>query len=149
MTGDDSQLRGGRHGADWMVVTAADEPLPSHPIDVSLELASALLRVGAYAIFAGFANRYDCGTALLTGVLTGDLIASAVRGVWRWQDGFVPALSELLVLGAIWLCVRSELVWPDCPAQRAILGLAAFGVLVSRLGHTALTRLGPSEHGLT
>lgn len=149
MAGDDSRLRAGRHGADASIVTAADDPLPSQPIDVALELASALLRVGIYAVFAGFVNRYDCGAALLTGVLTGDLIASAARWLWRWRDGLLPATSELLVLGAFWLWARSELVWPACPAQRAILGLAAFGVLVSRLGHTALTRLGPSEHGLT
>ena len=72
--------------AHWMTEGRPDDPLPSQPIDVALELASALLRVGIYAVFAGFVNRYDCGAALLTGVLTGDLIASAARWLWRWSS---------------------------------------------------------------
>lgn len=116
-------------------------------IDTALQVTALLLRAGAYALVGGLADHYDCGHAILTGVLTGDLAASLAALVWQRRDHAVQTIAELTMLGVIYLFVRGDLVWPVEPAMRAILGLAAFGVFVSRTGGAMLTDLGPRERG--
>jgi hypothetical protein len=55
--------------------------------------------------------------------------------------------AEFAVLGLIWLWVRGELIWPSDHAQRAIIGLVAFGVFASRCGGSLMTRIGTNENG--
>jgi hypothetical protein len=122
----------------------ADDAAPV--IEHAVDLAALVLRALAYAGFAAFASRYDCGQAILTGVFAGDAAASVVATAWAARDRR-QALGELAVLGLVFLWVRAGLVWPDDQAQRAILGLAAFGVFVGRAGTTVLSHLGPRENG--
>lgn len=143
---DDSGLHPLRHAADGAAVTAAD-PIPTLRLETGLYAAGVVLRGAAYALLATFASRYDCGQALLGGLLVGDLAAAALALAWRNLDAWRLALAEFAVLALVFCWVRTQLVWPDDPAQRAILGLAAFGVFAGRAGSTAWTRLGPSENG--
>ena len=128
-------------------VTALEPTQPSHAATVLAHGVGLLVRLAAYGAAAAFLAGYDCGQALLAGVLAGDLLASLARVGWTWHDGPAQALAELAVLAAIWLWVRDQLLWPDDPAQRALVGLAAFGVLVTRSGGEALVRLGPAHDG--
>jgi hypothetical protein len=127
-------------------VTADDTA--AHPwLDGVVDIAAVAVRALAYAGLAAFASNYDCGQALLAGLLAGDLAASLLATAWPGDGDRRQVAFELAVLGAAFLWVRHELVWPDDLAMRAILGLAAFGVFVGRAGSTLLTRLGPSENG--
>ena len=116
-------------------------------IDHALDVTALLVRALAYVGIAAFASRYDCGQALLTGLIAGDLAASLLATVWPGAHDRRQVLVELAVLGVVFLWVRPGLMWPDDLSFRAILGLAAFGVFVGRAGGTLLTRLGPSENG--
>ncbi len=115
-------------------------------VDTAIHLTALLVRAGVYGCVGAFAGRYDCGHAVLTGLLAGDLAASLV-GLALHPRQFAQLLAELALLGLICLWVRADLVWPTLPAHRAIAGLAAFGVFASRAGGSVLTRLGPSENG--
>lgn len=129
-------------------MTAAT-PFSTPHLDAGLRLCGVLLRAAAYALLASFASHYDCGRVLLLGLLVGDLAASVVTLAWRWVEERRQAVAEFAALLLVLLWVRQDLVWPQDPAERAILGLAAFGVFVGRAGGTALTRLGPSENGFS
>jgi hypothetical protein len=129
-------------------VTALEPAYPPHAATALAHGVGLLVRFAAYGAAASFLAGYDCGQALLAGILAGDLLASVVRVAWTWRDGPAQALAELAVLLVIWLWVRHQLVWPDDPAQRALVGLAAFGVLVTRSGGEALVRLGPAHDGM-
>lgn len=110
-----------------------------------LHLAGVLARASAYAALAALVARYDCGRAILLGLVVGDLAASALAACWRWIDERTQALVELAVLGAAFLWIRHGVAWPVDLAERAILGLSAFGLFAGRTGGTALVRLGPSD----
>lgn len=122
-------------------------PLPLPTIADGLHVGGVLLRGAAYALLATFASRYDCGQALLGGVVAGDLAAALLTAGFRWSTDRRQVLVELAVLAAAFLWVRGWLVWPEDPAQRALFGLAAFGVFVARAGGTALTRIGADHDG--
>jgi hypothetical protein len=112
---------------------------------VGVQLAAVVLRGIAYAVLASFASRYDCGRALLLGLVAGELAASALALAWRWAEERGQALAEVVVLALAFAWARSERVGPVELEQRAILGLCAFGTFAARIGGTALLRLGPSE----
>lgn len=116
-------------------------------VDTAVQVTALLLRAGAYALVGGLADQYDCGHAILTGVLTGDLAASVAGLVWQRRGHAAQTVAELVLLGIVYLAVRGDLAWPAEPALRAILGLAAFGVFVTRTGGAMLTDLGPSKSG--
>ena len=122
-------------------------PLPTPHLETGLQLGGLLLRAGAYAVLASFASRFDFGQALLLGLLVGAVAASVLTMAWRLTTERTAVIGEVVVLALVLLWVRSELSWPDDPAQRAILGLAALGVLAGRVGGSALTRFGPSDDG--
>ncbi len=122
-------------------------PLPLPTIAGGLHVGGVLLRGAVYALLATFASRYDCGQALLGGVVAGDLAASVLAAVWNWSSDRRAALVELAILAVAFLWVRAWLVWPEDPADRALFGLAAFGVFVARAGGTALTRIGSDHDG--
>lgn len=115
-------------------------------VDTAIHVAGLLVRGAAYAIVGSMASSYSCGQAILTGLLLGDLSASVLRVCWQAHDNLAQPAAELALLGLIYLWARSELVWPDDQATRAIIGLAALGVFAARAGGSVLTRLGPSEH---
>lgn len=123
-----------------------DEPFGFDAVEAAIQLGGLLLRGVVYGTFAAFADGYDCGRALLTGVFAGDLAATVLAAVWQGRDCLLRLAGELLVLALVFAWVRGSLVWPDDLSQRAILGLAGFGAFVGRTGGHALTRLGPSEH---
>ncbi len=114
-------------------------------IDTAFHFGGLLIRCVGYLFVYAIAGRYDCGTAILTGVLLGDLAGQSLKVVWDWRRGLLNRLGDLFVIVIVFLMVRSSTTWPDDPAMRAILGLAAFGLLVGHVGGTALTRLGPSD----
>ena len=124
------------------------DPMSANDIEISNRVAAAIgytglvLRALAYACLAGIANHYDCGRALLTGVLVGDLLSRLFALALDWRDQWIAVLSELLLLGLVFPWGRSSMVWPDEQAMRAILGLAAFGTFSAQAGGTLLTRLG-------
>lgn len=127
-------------------MAASDARSDSDAVEAAIQLGGLLLRGVVYGTFAAFADGYDCGRALLTGVFAGDLAATVLAAVWRGRDCLLRLAGELLVLALVFAWVRSSLVWPDDLSQRAILGLAAFGAFAGRTGGEALTRFGPSEH---
>ena len=110
-------------------------------------ITGLVVRGVAYAVVGGMASSYSCGQAILTGLLLGDLSASVLRVCWQARDNLAQPAAELALLGLIYLWVRSDLVWPDDQATKAIIGLAALGVFAARAGGGALTRFGPSENG--
>ncbi len=62
------------------------------------------------------------------------------------RDGrFLLFCLASLMVGIVYLMVRSMIEWPDDPAMRAIMGLSAFGLFVGHVGGSLLTKLGPSE----
>ena len=126
----------------------SDEDLGVHHVEAAFRFGGLLLRAGVYAFVYAIADRYDCGRALLTGLLLGDLLGHLLSLAWQWRDGLVQVLAELGLLAIVFLFVRSQMVWPDELPLRAILGLAAFGVFASKIGGSLLTHLGPSERGL-
>ncbi len=121
---------------------SANEIEISNRVDAAIGYTGLVLRALAYACLAGIANHYDCGRALLTGVLVGDLLSRLFALALDWRDQWIAVLSEVLLLGLVFLFVRSSMVWPDEQAMRAILGLAAFGTFSAQAGGTLLTRLG-------
>ena len=114
-------------------------------IDTAIQVTALLVRAGAYAVVGGLASQYDCGQAMLTGLLVGDLSASAALWLMQGHELWQQSLAELALLAIIYLCVRHQLVWPDDPAQRAIVGLAALGVFAPRAGGALMARFGPGE----
>ena len=124
-----------------------DQHVVDNRIDSAIQVSALLLRAAIYGVVGGFAGNYDCGQSILTGLLIGDLGASTLSLLWERRDHLAQLIAELAMIGIIYLWVRSDLVWPDDPAQRAIMGLAAFGVFTSRCGGSLLTRIGPSETG--
>lgn len=116
-------------------------------VDAAITFGGMLARALAYAAVYLLAGNYDCGPAILTGVLAGDFGSRLVSIAWEWCDGLLLFTAELALLGLVFLCVRSQMVWPEDLALRAIVGLAAFGVFSVQIGGTVLTRLGASERG--
>jgi hypothetical protein len=128
----------------------ATEPPQPH-LDAALPLLGwpvlgLLVRAGCYAALAACANRFEFGPALCLGLLVGDFSATVANVTWQFRDGKVIAFAELAVLALVYWCFVGRIDWPDEPALRAILGLAAFGVFTTRVGGSVLTRLGPNEH---
>lgn len=116
-------------------------------IDAAIGVTGLLLRAGAYALVGGVASRYACGQVILTGLFVGDVAASALGAALADRLHVLQRLSELLLLGLIFLWVRGDLVWPEQQAMKALLGLSALGVFAGRAGGGVLTRFGPSENG--
>lgn len=130
-------------------MSAADEIEISNRVDAAIGYTGLVLRALAYAFIAAVANHYDCGRALLTGVLAGDLLSRFFALALDWRDQWIPVASELILLGIVFLFVRSSLEWPADQAMRAILGLAAFGTFSAQAGGSLLTRLGAGENGFS
>jgi hypothetical protein len=128
-------------------VTAVHDSAAEPMIDRAIDVAALVVRALAYAGIAAFASGYDCGQALLAGLLVGDLAASLLATAWPGARDRRQLVLELAVLGAVLLYVRAEITWPDDLSLRAVLGLAAFGTFVGRAGSTVLTHLGPRENG--
>lgn len=126
---------------------ASDRDLGFEQIDAAIHYGALLIRAVAYAFVYAVADLYDCGRALLTGIWLGDVAGHLLELVWLRRDAWLQAVSELLLLGVVWLFIRSQLVWPVELPLRAILGLAAFGVFASRLGGTWFTVLGANHRG--
>ncbi|MBX3464040.1 MAG: hypothetical protein KF830_12780 [Planctomycetes bacterium] len=126
---------------------ATDEELGLDRVDAAIDFGALLLRAGGYAFVYSVADAYDCGRALLTGIWLGDVGSHLVDLAWRGREALANTLAELGLLGVVFLLARAHLVWPEEPALRAILGLAAFGVFASRLGGTVWTTLGPGHRG--
>jgi hypothetical protein len=126
--------------------TMEDDPHDSqHGADAPFHCAALLVRACLYGGLYAFVDRYDCGGALLTGLLLGDLVGHLVSLAWQWRDGLANALGEFTLFALVFVCVRAQLVWPEEPAMRAILALAAFGVFSARVGGSLLAQLGPGE----
>lgn len=111
-------------------------------VDAAVRTTGLLLRAIGYAAIGGVAAHYDCGQAILTGLLFGDLAGSLAGLVVRHGQGALQGLAELALLGIVLLWVRADLTWPDDQALRAIAGLSALGVFAGRLGGNVLTRFG-------
>ena len=126
---------------------ATDQELGLHRVDAAIHFTGLVVRAAIYAFCYAIADVYDCGRAVLTGLLVGDVAGNLLALLWEWRDGLLQAAAELALLGLVFLFVRSQLVWPDDLALRAILGLAAFGVFAAKIGGTLLTQLGPSQRG--
>lgn len=126
---------------------ATDDERVLQRVDATLHLGALLARAAAYAFVYAIADVYDCGRAILTGIWLGDVVGHLVGLCWQWRDAAAQVLAELALLGVVYLCVRSQLVWPDELPLRAILGLCAFGCFASRVGGSLWTQLGPSERG--
>ena len=116
-------------------------------VDAAVGYVALFARALAYAAIYAVADRYDCGRAILTGVLAGDIGSRLLSIAWEWRHGLLPVAAELLLLGIVFLFVRSQMDWPDDQALRAIVGLAAFGVGSVQIGGALFTRLGPSADG--
>jgi hypothetical protein len=145
MGADDSRLHGARHAADVVFAMATEEERIFERVDAAFHWSGLLVRAGIYAVLIAVADLYDCGHALLTGLLLGDLVGQLTALCWQWRDHLMGALGDLVLIGIIFLFVRPQLVWPEEPALRAILGLAAFGVFAGKVGGSLLTHLGPRE----
>ena len=143
---EDSAHKPDRHGADGQCVTALDDPI-HRTIDQNLHFGSLLVRAAVYGFVGSFASRYDCGAAMLTGTLLGDLAATVLRGFWFARTDLVQCLAEFAVFILAFFWLRAQLVLPDDQAQRAILGLAAFGIFAGRVGKTLLASFGRSNDG--
>jgi hypothetical protein len=130
-------------------MAATDEIELCNRVDAVIGYSGLVLRALAYTFIAVIADQYDCGRALLTGVLAGDMLSRLFALALDWRDQWISVVSELILLGIVFLFVRSSLVWPDEQAMRAILGLAAFGTFSAQVGGSLLTRLGPGENGFS
>jgi hypothetical protein len=126
---------------------ATDEELGVRCVDAAFHWTGLLVRAAIYTFFWSVADTYDCGRALLTGLLVGDIAGHLLALLWQWRDGMLQIAAEIALLGLVWLFVRTQTIWPDEPSLRAVLGLAAFGVFVGKVGGTLLTQLGPTERG--
>lgn len=113
-------------------------------VDATFHYGGIMVRAVGYLIVAAIADRYCFGQAILTGVLIGDLSGQLIKSIVRWHEGPLMQIGELLMIGIVYLFVRPMLGWPDDAALRAIIGLAAFGVLSGHIGGSVLMRLGPS-----
>ncbi len=118
-----------------------------HRVDAAFHWMGLFVRAGVYAFVGSIAVHFDCGRAVLTGLLVGDFAGHLVSLAWQWRIGIANAVAELALLGLICLWARAQLVWPEELPLRAILGLCAFGVFASRIGGSLLTQPGPSERG--
>lgn len=114
-------------------------------VDAAFHFGGLLIRAVGYLFVYSIADRYDCGPAILTGVLLGDFIGQIMKVFMSWNLGLLGQLGDLFLIGIVFLMVRSMMTWPDDPAMRAILGLTAFGLFVGHAGNAALTRLTPAE----
>lgn len=130
-------------------MTAAERELTIRRLDAAIGFAGLFARTFAYSAIAALANQYDCGRAILTGIFAGDLLSRLVALGLEWRDSRLAVAAELLLLGLVFLCVRRWLWWPDDQAERAIVGLAGFGVFAGQVGGSLVTRLGPRDDGWT
>jgi len=126
-------------------MTSFDEPAELQMTDAAFHYGGILFRAIGYLVLWGIAQNYDFGTALLTGVLAGDLIGQLARVARHLRDEPLVQLGEIAFLGLIYLFARPLLVWPEDSAMRAIVGLAAFGALI---GHTGCILLGGEDDSL-
>ena len=120
------------------------EPIGRH-FDAMLNAAALLLRAAFYAVVVLIAEPYDCGRALLGGIVLGDLAASAFALLCRQCENAAVMLAELALLAIAFVWVRSHVPWPHEPPDQALLFLAAFGVFAALAGRNVLLRIGPSE----
>lgn len=116
-------------------------------IDIVVRLCGVLLRATVYVLLARFVGAYDCGPALVLGAVVGDCAATALSIPWRWADARCQVFGEAVLLAVTMAWLQANVVWPTDLAQRAILGLCAFGVFAARTAGTALSRIGAREHG--
>lgn len=123
-------------------MTAADHALTDRLVDGAFGAVGLGARVLVYGLVGSFANRYGCGPALLTGALVGDFAGSVVRTIWVRNHGLGLVVIEWVVLVIAWLWLQDQLRWSADPADRALLGLAAFGVFAGRVGSAALQSTG-------
>lgn len=126
-------------------MTALDKTTEMEHVDAAFHYGGLLFRAVGYMLVYALADRFDFGRSMLTGVLLGDLIGQAAKVAWSWRYNVLGQLGELLLIGVVYLLVRSMMVWPEDPAMRAITGLSAFGLLVGHVGGSVLTRIGPSD----
>lgn len=125
----------------------SEEEMGLDQIDAAIHFGALLVRAAVYTFVYAVADLFGCGRAILTGIWLGDVVSHVVQLAWNRRDTLVQGLAELALLGIVFLFVRSQLVWPQEPPLRAILGLAAFGVFSSRIGGSLFTQLGPGARG--
>ncbi|MCA8949867.1 MAG: hypothetical protein KDE27_10220 [Planctomycetes bacterium] len=122
-------------------VTSLDETTAiGRTVDAAFHYTGLLVRAGAYLLVYAFADRYDCGPAILTGALLGDFLGQLVRVFADRHHSIVSRIADLALIGLVWLLLRPDTIWPEHNAMRAILGLAAFGVLVGHAGKLLTAR---------
>jgi hypothetical protein len=123
----------------------SDERTLALRIDTAFYVVGLLVRAVVYSGVYVAAGHYDCGPAMLTGILMGDLGSQLVVLAWDWREHLLILLGEIAILMVIVAAVRAHLAWPDDPALRAIVCLAGFGAFAVNVGAALLVRLGPSE----
>ena len=99
----------------------------------------------AYLALFVLAARVDCGPALCAGVLLGDATSFVGLTLWHWRGEPVAFGAALALFALLFLVFGHRFDLPQEPAQRAILGLAAFGTVAGRLGRDLLGRLSGHE----
>ncbi|MCA8977146.1 MAG: hypothetical protein KDC98_20655 [Planctomycetes bacterium] len=127
-------------------MTAVEETRGLQTIDATFHYGAIVLRACGYLAVFAIARNYDCGRAILTGVLAGDMVGQLVKIGMLWRDNPLVQFGELLLLGIIYLLVQDMIAWPQDTAMRAIVGLAGFGMLTGHIGGSMLTQLGPSPN---
>jgi len=110
-------------------------------LDSAFHVGGLVVRVVGYAVAAYVASQYDFGHALLLGLFVGDVAASVATLFLVTGTTLVQVANDLLLLLLVAFCIGGYLHLPTDPAQRAVAGLVAFGVLASRVGAGMLTRL--------
>ena len=115
-------------------------------VDTAFHYTGLAVRAVGYLAVYALADRYDCGPAILTGVLLGDFLGQAIKVFVNWHNGLLAQIADLFLIGVVFLFVRSSMTWPDEPAMRAILGLSAFGLIVGHTGNLMMSRV-DARHG--
>jgi hypothetical protein len=129
------------------VMTRAFDHAAYDRIDRAIDAAIMVARVLGYVLVWWLAARHPIAAVVMGGMFVGDLIGRAVAVAIALVHGepVGRALGEIgLVLGA-WLLLGGRAAWPDDPAERALLGLAAFGMFAATTGRAFWTHLLPRD----
>lgn len=127
-------------------IAAAESVL--HWVDRTFHVVGLLVRSAVYLLLFHLADKVDCGPALCGGVLLGDVTSFVALTLWHWRGELVAFLAALALFTLLFLVFGHRFDVPQEPAQRAILGLAAFGTVSGRLGRDLLDRVSGRNDGL-
>ena len=78
------------------------------------------------------------GRVLWTGLFFGDVLATGACLARHPRETWLQCAAEFALFAVVWLWAQGDIAWPADAPSRAVVCLAALGVLASRIGGDTL-----------